>query len=277
MPHREALDDAGSVSALAQRAAAGVQPVEQSGPGYHVRRGDGQGSGAAPVPVRVGASREWAWQPSRQVPPPGRGGVAAGPRGTGRARRPPAPGTPDARGAQEPDRAHGGAWLTGRRRARARCALRARLRQADRAPAGPEGGPLRALARWRRAGGLVGPRRRAGTIVRSRVGVRDGTVVRSRACTVARLRAGVVARAVARSHAAHGRADARRQRSSRRARGRARGRGGVAAGRARRAARPLRIGPVYGYSSPLSRRITNSARRSRKSVTIAANASGRSA
>ena len=87
LPDREALDDARSVPAVAQRAAAGVQPVDQPRPGHRLRRADRARGGAAAVALRAGAAGERALEPGDQVPPPRRGGARARPRASSRCSR----------------------------------------------------------------------------------------------------------------------------------------------------------------------------------------------
>src|SRR5205823_1396758 len=106
MPDREALDDAGSVSAVAQRAAARVQPGDEPRPGYPLRRDHGPRSGAETVALRAGAARERACKPLRQVPPPRRGGAWPRSRGARGPRRAAAARHSDAgraEGAERPD------------------------------------------------------------------------------------------------------------------------------------------------------------------------------
>src|ERR1039458_10033509 len=56
LPHREALDDPGSISAVAQRAATGLQPVDQPRSGHRLRRVVRPRRRPATVALRAGAA-----------------------------------------------------------------------------------------------------------------------------------------------------------------------------------------------------------------------------
>ena len=156
LPAREAAHDARRLPADAQRAAPGVQPVDQPRPGRRLRRGDDPRR-AAP-PRRGGAGRGW----------PAARAAARRSTATCSTRRSALPEDELAvlcvlmlRGPQTPgelkqrtERLHPFADLAGRPR-RARAPHRARARRAPGAPPGAEGGALRrtcsATTRWRQA------------------------------------------------------------------------------------------------------------------------------
>ena len=130
LPDREALDDAGSVPAVAQRAAPGLQPVDQPRPRHRLRRGHRARRRPAPVPLRAGPAGQRSRLPRDQVPPPRRGGARARPRAAGDPVRAAAAGPADAgraQGAQRADGHAGARWPTSSGAGRAR---RARLRGA---------------------------------------------------------------------------------------------------------------------------------------------------
>ena len=105
LPDREAADDPRRLSALAQRPAPRLQPVDEPRPGRRLRRGDRRRGAAAPRPARLDAPRQRFRQPRPQVPPPAR----RGPRGRRRpdlaARGPDAARPADPRPAEAADRA----------------------------------------------------------------------------------------------------------------------------------------------------------------------------
>ena len=69
VPDREAADDAGRLSADAERAPARLQPVHEPRPGRRLRRGDDPRRAAAALAQGVGAARVRPGEPRRQVPP----------------------------------------------------------------------------------------------------------------------------------------------------------------------------------------------------------------
>ena len=159
LPAGEAAHDARRVPPEPQRAAPGVQPVDQPRPGHRVRRGDHPRRAAPPLAAALGA----AGQRAR--------GAARRSTATSSTRRSGCPRTSSpccacscSAGAQTPGElkqrtraaAPDGRPRGGARRARA--PDRPRARRAPAAPAGPEGGALRAAARRGRRG--AGTRRR---------------------------------------------------------------------------------------------------------------------
>ena len=96
------------------------------------------------------AAGERRREPRGEVPASLRRGARARRGGDGRARRPHAPGTADARGAADADRATPSVRVGRRSRGHARRPRGAGARGAGPAAAGPEGGPVRAAPRRRR-------------------------------------------------------------------------------------------------------------------------------
>ncbi len=142
LPHREAAHDAGRVSADAQRAARGVQPVDEPRSRRRLRRDDDPRRGHAPAPPPLGAPVQRRRQPHGEVPPPARRGADARARRARRALRAHAARRADAGRAEGALRAPASVRRPRRHPHHARAPHRARPRRAAPAPAGSEGGAL---------------------------------------------------------------------------------------------------------------------------------------